>query len=170
MFGFITGALQGLTLLGGVVSAMGGIQTGNAQKKAANYNAARDEQAAVLAIQAGKEDAKLIRLQSERSRAQSLANMAAAGVNISEGSPLLADIQAAKYAEVDAAKAEYQGELKAWGLRTDAQIERFQGEQAQKNSRWGAAGTLLQAGANFGYLTAVMKSDTTQPYSPFKAA
>lgn len=165
MFGTI---ISGMSLLGGVISAMGGIQTGNAQKKAAYYNAARDEQAAVLAIEAGKEDARLIRLQSERTRAQGLANMAAAGVNISEGSPLLADIQAAKYAEIDAAKAEYQGELKAWGLRADAQIERFQGDQAKTASRWGAAGSLLQAGANFGYLTAVTKSESQPYYNPMR--
>ncbi len=159
-FGNIMG---GITLLGGIMSAMGGIQTGNAQNQAAQYNAARDEQAADLAIVAGNEDAKLIRLQSERTRAQGLANMAAAGVDITSGSPMLADIQAAKYAEVDASKAKYQGELKAWGLRSDAQIERFTGKQAQTSSRWNAAGTLLQTGANSAYVMAVMGSKE-QPY------
>lgn len=165
MFGAIIG---GLTLLGGVMSAMGGIQTGNAQNQAGEMNAAYMERSADLAIQAGHEDAKLIRLHSERTRAQGLANMAAAGVSISEGSPLLADAQAAKYAEVDAAKAVYQGELKAWGLRSEAQIERFTGKQAQRASRWGAAGTLLQTGAQFGYLSAVMKSPDSPYYAPVK--
>lgn len=160
-------ALSGATLLGGMVSAMGGISTGNAQKHAAYYNAARDRQAATLAEIAGREDAQLIRLQAERTRAQGLANMAAAGVDISTGSPILAAAQAAKYAEVDAAKAQYAGDLKAWGLRSDAQIEQYTGQQAQTQSRWNAAGGLLQSTAQAGYLAVLSQSHDPQYTNPF---
>ena len=156
----------GLTLLGGMMSAMGGLQTGNAQRQAANYNAAMDERAADLALAAGEINADNIRLQAERQRAQSLAGMAASGVNIAEGSPIIADAQAAKYQARDIALTRHAAQNEAWKLRAGAQIQRWQGKQAQKMSRWNAAGTLLTSSANAAYNYALLeqREQVPQPY------
>lgn len=159
----------GLTLLGGMMSAMGQIQTGNAQKQAAGYNATLTEQSADLAISAGEINAENIRLHASRQRAQSLAGMAASGVSISEGSPLIADAQSAKNEARDIALTRYEAQTKAWQLRGRAQIERWQGKQAQTLSRWGAAGSLLTSSANAFYTKAMLDmKDATQPnFSPY---
>ena len=164
MSGFNLGNIAaGATLLGGVMSVMGGLQTGDAQKKAAYYNAARDEQGAALVLDAGEQNAQLIKLQGDRQQAQGMANMAAAGVDISSGSPIMADAQAAKYVAQDMSRVRYQAALQAWQMRSEAQIERFTGKQMQRSSWWGAAGTLLQTGAQTAYVSQLTNS-VNQPY------
>lgn len=117
-----------LAAAGAVTSAVGAIQSGNAQQKMGEYNAA-----AALATAQSQE--QLQRRQSQRILSQGRANAAANGLEM-DGSPLEVMAQSAADAEMDALSIRYGGVVRA-------EQSRIQGNLAQKSGYMSAATNLL---------------------------
>lgn len=143
---------------GSMVAAYASIESGQAQKKAANYNAALQER------QAENEKAAAA-IQEENFRKQTAARMAtlrtgyaASGVEISEGTPLLVAMESQANAEKDALRIRWGGETQADAFLGAATLSRAQGSQAQTAGYLGAGASLLSgagrvAGIYGGYQT-----------------
>jgi hypothetical protein len=136
-------------IAGGAMSALSALQQGRAGAMAGEYNARVAEQNAVLAIEQGIEEEKLLRASARRTISSARAGFGASNIAI-EGSALDFLQESASNAEQDALNIKYQSELKAYSYRTQAAMERFSGENARTASYMGAAGSLLSAGASAG--------------------
>jgi hypothetical protein len=144
----MTGAAISLAVAGSAMTAISSIKQGQAAKTAAEYNAAVSNNNAMMAEQQAQSQAMV---QGRRAMMQSgglLANMAANGVEVGEGSPLDILSQSAANAEMDRQNIIYNGRVKAMSLRNQAQLDILQGETAQSNGYMSAAGSLLQGGAS----------------------
>jgi len=75
-------------MMGAALSAAGAIQQANAEKSAANYNAALKERDAAVATQQASQDAQQVRWQWARAQGSLLAGYGASGVTTDTGSPL----------------------------------------------------------------------------------
>lgn len=129
------------------VQAIGQIRQGQAANAAAKYNTAVANNNATVAEQQSQSQAMV---QGRRAMMQNgglLANTAANGVEVGEGSPLDILSQSAANAEMDRQNIIYNGRVKAQSLRNQAQLDTFQGETAQTNGWMSAAGTLLSGGS-----------------------
>lgn len=150
MTGLETGTLMaisaGMSVVSTAVTAIGQIQQGNAQKSAANYNAAVARNNAILARQNAAAQAKR---QERESRIRAGANRAAVGASGIDlmGSALDIMEDNAMEEELDRLTILHQGEVKALGLESGATLEQFEGRQAARAGKMGAAGTLLKGGA-----------------------
>ena len=124
-------------IAGAAMSAVGAISSGNAAKKAGDFNAAIGEANAVGARNAAAENAKRVERQG-RQRMGELRN-----------SGLLMDVieDQAREEELAILTATYEGELDALGLERGATLSRMEGRNAQKAGYINAAGSLLQGGA-----------------------
>ena len=113
---------------GTALSAIGSIQSGNAQARAAEYNAqAAQNQAAAQEAQQ--------RRQAARVMASGRANAAASGIEM-DGSPLEVMADSAANAELDALTIRYGGQVRA-------DQERMRGSMARQAGYMGAASSLL---------------------------
>lgn len=136
-----------LAVAGTAMTAIGQIRQGQAAKAAADYNAQVANNNAIVAEQQSQSQAMV---QGRRAMMQNgglLANMAANGVEVGEGSPIDILSQSAANAEMDRQNIVYNGRVKAQSLRNQAQLDTFQGETAQSNGFMSAAGTLLSGGS-----------------------
>lgn len=136
-----------LAVAGTAMTAIGQIRQGQAAKAAADYNAQVANNNAIVAEQQSQSQAMV---QGRRAMMQNgglLANMAANGVEVGEGSPIDILSQSAANAEMDRQNIIYNGRVKAQSLRNQAQLDTFQGETAQSNGFMSAAGTLLSGGS-----------------------
>lgn len=135
-------ALPFIQIGAAIIGAIGSVQQGNAAKSAANYNARVAENNATLARQQAAAQEEQHRRLARRQLGQMRAAYGASGVTM-EGSPLDILAQSAKDAELDALNIRYGGELKAQGLESEAVLERYRGESAQRAGYMGAATGLL---------------------------
>lgn len=136
-----------LAVAGTAMTAIGQIRQGQAAKAAADYNAQVANNNAIVAEQQSQSQAMV---QGRRAMMQNgglLANMAANGIEVGEGSPIDILSQSAANAEMDRQNIVYNGRVKAQSLRNQAQLDTFQGETAQSNGFMSAAGTLLSGGS-----------------------
>lgn len=136
-----------LAVAGTAMTAIGQIRQGQAAKAAADYNAQVANNNAIVAEQQSQSQAMV---QGRRAMMQNgglLANMAANGIEVGEGSPIDILSQSAANAEMDRQNIIYNGRVKAQSLRNQAQLDTFQGETAQSNGFMSAAGTLLSGGS-----------------------
>jgi hypothetical protein len=117
-----------LAVGGGIVSAMGAIQSGNAQAKMAEHNAN-------ATLQQAKANEDLQRRRSEAALARGRVAVSASGIEMS-GSPLDVMAQSAADAELDALTVRYGGNVRADQLR-------MQGRAAQSQGYMSAASNLL---------------------------
>lgn len=124
--------------IGPVMGALGAIQQGNAAKAAANYNSQvaqqnaqmAEDQAAVKA----SESYRQTRQKLAASRAASLQN----GVALNGTTGDVLDM-GEKYGELDYLTAVYDGQVRATGLRNNAQLYTMEGKSAQNAGYIGAA-------------------------------
>ena len=135
---------------GGVMSAVGSIMGGNAAKAAGDYNANIATQNAGIAETEGNIAIAQQQRKAEEVIGQQTASYGASGVSGTTGSPMDLLKQSAATSAMDAANIRYSYNLKAAGYTQNATIDKMQGEMAQQNSYYSAAGQLLNAGANTG--------------------
>lgn len=155
------------SVAGGAVGAVGAIQSGNAQKAAANYNsqvatedATLAQQNATMAAQSGEAQ---VGQQQQKTRAYVgavKANQAARGVDVNSGSAVDVRSSAAELGELDAiniranaARTAYGYDTQAAGFKGQSQLDVYEGEQAVTAGEIGAGSTILgsvgSAGSNF---------------------
>ena len=132
-----------------VVSAVGAISAGNAADESAKYNAKiLNQNAEVERAQSSvREDAQ--RRKSRQVLGAQRAAFAQAGTG-SGGSALDVMNQSSRDAELDALTMRYEGDLRARGLKAQAEGEKYQGRMAKKASYFKATGSLI-GGAAKGY-------------------
>ena len=135
----IASAVIGLVAAG--VAAYGQHAAGQAQQDAYKYNAK-------VAQLAGDADATRSEVATRRKLAEARAAYGAAGVAVSEGTPLEVAQDLAMQGKMDEATIR-------WRARLSGQQDRFAGESVSRASKIAAGGTLLsglaQAGATTGY-------------------
>ena len=119
---------------GTAVSAVGAIASGNAQKKASDYNA----QVGQMNANAAVADA------AENARRQRRLNAKAAGtIRNKEGYSMDVLEDNVREGELMALDLIHQGDVKAAGLRSGAILDRMQGKAAQRSGYVGAASKLM---------------------------
>jgi len=128
------------------LSAIGQIQAGAAQSRAAKYNSALDEQNAAVSRSQAAADADIQKRESYRRMGAIRAAYGAAGIT-TEGSPLDVLTNSAEMAELDRQNIIYKGEVRATGYENDAALERARGKAAMTAGYFGAASSLLKGGA-----------------------
>lgn len=127
------------------VGAVGAIRQGNATAKAAKTNALFQQRNAVIARQQAAEDADRSRRAARRRLGALRAGFGASGVSL-EGSPLDVLEDQAMESELDALTIQYQGELSAIGLESEAALSRERA-RASKTAGYLKAGSSLLTGA-----------------------
>ena len=133
-----------ISLVGTGLSAASQYQQGQNQKKVANWNADLQTQNAADARAKSEEDAKDRLRQAESLKGKQRLAYAAAGVDITTGTPLDTMMQTARDAEMDAINIRKQGDLTARNYYSDAEILRYQGKSGAQAATIGAGATILQ--------------------------
>jgi hypothetical protein len=124
------------------VGAAGAVQSANAQKSAANYNAKIAEQNAVIAQQQTDADLAQQRRSSSKALGDMRAAFSASGVTW-EGSPLDVLEDSVRQSELERQNIQYQGELRKRGYANDARLERARGQNAQTAGYMSATSTIF---------------------------
>lgn len=137
----IAGAV--VTLLAAGVSAYAQIRQGQQAEAVGKYNARIAEQQAASARTAAAADAETKRRQFDRILGTQRARFGASGVIGSEGSSLLVMMQSEEEAALDVARVRYGGAAQAYGLQSEATLQRFQGRQARRQGYLGATSAIL---------------------------
>jgi hypothetical protein len=132
-----------MAIVSTVATVGGEIAGGNAAAAAgkANANALRLQGKQEIAV--GNMNASDIRDQGRKSVGAIVAQQGANGVALDSSTAM--DVQAADVTayETDALRAIYGGQIKAWGLNTEANIKQAEGKAAQRSAYFKAAGTLI---------------------------
>lgn len=145
-----------LAITSAVVTAGGAIYQGQAAQAAATYNARVAEMNAKIAERAAQDELERGAREEQRKRqevaaiaAQQRAGMAAAGLDITFGTPLETLVDTAYAGEMDALtirtnanRAAYNREVEAANLRAQAQLYEFEGRSARTGSMLSAVGSL----------------------------
>jgi hypothetical protein len=137
-------------LAAAAVSAYGAVQSGQVQKKTAEFNAARSREAATSAQEAAASDAYKQMLIDEAEMASNRVYFATSGVRIDDGTPVTSlSAQAGKRA-IDVAAIRMRGLQSASNLLAQSGLYSMQGTAAQKAGFIQAGSTLL-SGAGQSY-------------------
>ena len=123
-------------------SAYGAIQQAQAQKQAAQFNAKLNERNATVALDQAHADALRVRRNAAQVLGAATAGYGASGVAL-EGSPLDVLGASAEQASLDESTVRYKGTLKAMGYHSNAELERFAGETAERQGYLNSASALL---------------------------
>lgn len=136
-----------------VVSAAGAIYSGQQQKKAAEYNAAVQEQQAQAIEDKAKYDEEMHRERVRKILSTQRAMYGKSGIDTT-GSPLLVMEDTFKQGEVDALAIRYGGDIQSAQARSAANLSRMQGKSLQTASYFQAGSSLLAgAGQAAGYFS-----------------
>jgi len=131
-----------LAIVGGVISAVGAIQSANAQAAAAEYNAKVQERnkMAILA----QTDQAVIDKKRENKRVSSLirAQYGASGIELA-GSPLDVIEDTSIEQELDVARVRYTGTLDAIGKGDAATLYRMEAKSVKTAGMFSAVGNIL---------------------------
>jgi hypothetical protein len=131
-------------------------QSGQTQKKAAEYNEKMGEYKALDAAQRGAAEGAAKRDRARKIASQQAEGMAAGGVDISSGTPLALLTETAGLGELDALTSVNNARREAWGYQAQGTLDRYQGKMAGRGGTLNAGGTLLGGASNayFGYKAA----------------
>lgn len=129
--------------IGSVVSAVGAIAQGQAQQRVANYNAKVAENTAIAERQRASYEAGLIEEEKQRVLGAQRAAGTSAGMDISQGTPIVVLGDSAKNAEADILARKYSGETQAVAYENDAHRFRAEGRAAKTAGIIGGFSTLL---------------------------
>jgi len=127
--------------LGTALSAVGMIRSGQAQEKAAEYNAQVAERQATVATQKAAYEEEMRREKGRKLSASQRAAAGATGVTMESFSDIFA--QTALDTELDALAIRYGGDIGSSMYRSEAVGQRFTGTQAKKAGTISAGATLL---------------------------
>jgi len=130
------------------LTALNQYQQGQNQQKVADWNADLQVQNAKDARAKSEQDAMERLKQAETLKGKQRLAYAAAGVDISSGTPLDTMMQTARDAEMDAINIRKQGELTARNYYSDSEILRYQGKTGAQAATIGAGATILQGAGN----------------------
>lgn len=147
----------GASIIGGVVSAVGSIQQGQAAKQSADYNAkvasANAQQAknnATMAANAGEEQAAIQSQKTKAAVGSTLANQAAGGIDVNSGSAVDVRSSEADLGQLDALTIRSNAAKEAYGYQTQASnftaqsgLDTAEGKNAQATGNLGAISTFL---------------------------
>ena len=125
-----------------VVAAAGAVYGGIQQKQAAQYNADVAEQGAQAAQQKAAYDETQHRIRVRKILSTERALYGESGVDM-VGSPLLVQENTVKQGELDSLAIRYGGDVEAARQRSQANLYRMQGNNAQVSSYFGAGSSLL---------------------------
>lgn len=145
---FAAGTYAAVAMLAAAgISAYGMVQQGQTAKKIGNYNAKANELAALDAEKRGDSDAAKIMAQGAGIKGSARTKLAAAGLDLSDGTA--AEIQDATdfFTESDANTARYNGRKDAASARSAGSVSRWQGDQQASQGNLQAFGTLLGGAA-----------------------
>lgn len=116
-------------------------------RRASRFNAKMMELKAAHDMRAAEGQVANVRRQAGKVQAEQRVALAAQGVDIGTGSALDIQEETAVLSEEDVADIRLNAKLAAWGLTTQADFERIQGENAYRAGLTRSAATLL-GGAN----------------------
>lgn len=119
------------TIAGGAVSAVGAVQAGLSAANQADFQADVSQQQADREREASRQEAEDFRREQSRLQARRRAVMGGSGVQLATGSPLLASEDFASETELQAARLEAGGELRATRLDQEAELTRAGGRNAR---------------------------------------
>lgn len=125
------------------VGMAGAISQGNSAQAAANYNANVQQQQATAAVAQAAEDERRLRVQTKKQIGGIRANIGASGIT-TEGSALDVLESSASNGELDALTVRHQGQMKAWGLQSSANMSLLEGQNAKRESEFASASYLLK--------------------------
>ena len=154
----------GLMIAASAAGAYGQIQASEAQAEAAQMSAQINQTNALFAdrrardaLIRGQEEEQRVRQEAHQLEGRQTVGMAAAGLDLSFGSPLdvLVDTQIGM--ELDSMRARRNAALEAedfdrqaWSYRAQSGLDRAEASSARTGGMIGAAGTLLSGGARAG--------------------
>lgn len=136
----------GTTVAGGVMSAYGQYQQGKAAQAVGAQNQAMAEWAARDAQLRGEKEAINVRRQAEQVEGAQRARLAANGVDLGFGTAGALVAQTSFFGEQDVATARNNARKEAWSLRERGRLARFEGDNAARQGKIQAFGTLLGTG------------------------
>lgn len=136
-----------LTAASAGIGAYGAYSSGQAQKDAANYNAAVQKNQAATAAQQAEFDAGQIRDRNRRLVATQRANFAANGVDPDSGSAVDVQHDSAKHGELQALMAIYTGQTSSNASLAQAKLDKSRGQYAEQ-AGWINAGSSVLGGVN----------------------
>lgn len=129
-------------IFGSVLGAIGAIAQGQAEARAAEYNAELMEQQARQAREAASAEAQDFKRLEHRKLAASTAARGAMGV-AQAGSPLMVDDAVVREIALGASRLTYAGQVKSTRFQNEAELERIRGKNAKIASYFGAGTSLL---------------------------
>ena len=158
-------AVVATTVASTAFQAIGQYQAGRAERKAANYQAAVQENNAQMAeyaaedaLRRGEEEKGAIRRRSLLARGQGRSSFAAGNILLGTGSQLLWEDDMDDVLASDLNTTDYNARMEAWSnryqganMRADAGALRAQGRSAARAGRMGAFTSLLGGGASAAY-------------------
>lgn len=150
---------QMATLGGGAMQAYGSVRQGNYARDAAYTNAGIMDEQEANRLWSGTLKEDMTRYQARQVIGEQLASGAQSGVGLS-GSRLDLLRQSYNNVESDTAAIRTDSLIDATGLKNQATLERWYGDQAQSAGRWGAIGAGLNTFAALNSMT-----DVTDPQS-----
>lgn len=148
-------------LISAGISAYGQYQQGESAMENAGHQAGILRGNASTALDQAAEDERRFRIFARRRTGTSRANIGASGIT---GSGSAADVLAdtARNLEADAISIRHQGEIRAQGLRDQAESAIRGGKQSMRDARYGAASSLL---TGFSEYQAGQPRESTTDYS-----
>jgi hypothetical protein len=133
---------------GQIYSGMTASTEGKSAQNMANYNAALAEREATMTEQKTSIQQRQQMEEAERRKSTMRANMGAAGVVSTEGTPLLIQAQQAEQDELQNLMIGFEGAEQARSLRSEATLQRLQGKQARRAGKASALGSYIGAGSS----------------------
>lgn len=152
-----------IMLASAAASAVGQVQQGRAAAEAGDANARSLNYQASVERDNAQAEASAIRRAGARARGETLAGIAASGVQVGQGSALDAEREVMSDTETDAMMAILNGDRAARGLNQQARAARQAGRQAKSAAMLGAATSLLSAGGQ-AYKSGMFNKSSPAPY------
>ena len=157
----LTAVAAAASVAGSFVQATGQQQAGQEQQQADQYNAAVQRQNATIATQQAQSQAAIDKQQTERNLGQIAATYGAAGIDPTEGSPLMVMADQAATGELNRQLDLYRGSVAATSNINQANILTYQGRQAASAGTTAAAGTILSGAARVAPAAATLFPSST---------
>lgn len=142
-----------VSAMGAAVGGYSAYESGQTQKKAADYNSEVQRQAALDAEQRGAQDAAEQQAKTRRLIASQAVAGASNGLVMNSGSLDTIATHSAALGELDALRIRSNALREARGLNAQAEIEDYQGQRAAKAGAISGGASLLSGASNayFGY-------------------
>ena len=145
------------------ISAYSAVQQGQTNKKVGEYNAKMNEFAALDAEKKGDQDANKIRMRMDAMKGTARTRLAAAGLDLSDGTAANIQDTTEFFGESDMNTARYNGRKNAASARSAGSIARWQGDAANDQGNLQALGSLLGGASDAYQVNSKWYSKTAPP-------